>query len=79
MRSIKASELVSYLYCQRAWWYQLKGTPSENQAELANGIEVHHRHGRKILMAGVLETLGWVMILLAGVALVVGATLMFLQ
>lgn len=79
MRTIKASELVSYLYCERAWWYQLKGTVSENQAELASGTEFHHRHGRKILMAGLMETLGWGLILLALVALAVGLTLLFIR
>jgi hypothetical protein len=79
MRTIKASEFVSYLYCQRAWWYQLKGAVSENQAELASGIEFHRRHGRSILLAGIMETIGWGMVLLALVSLAVGLTLLVLK
>jgi hypothetical protein len=76
MRTIKASEFVSYLYCQRAWWYQLKGAVSENQNELASGIEFHQRHGRNILLAVVMETMGWGLVLLSLVSLAVGLTLL---
>jgi CRISPR/Cas system-associated exonuclease Cas4 (RecB family) len=79
MRTIRASEFVSYLYCQRAWWYQLKGKPSENQAELAGGSEFHRRHGRQILLARLLEMGGWGLILLAVIAAAVAATMLLLH
>lgn len=79
MRTIKASELSSFLYCQRAWWYQLKGTPSENQAELAYGTEFHQKHGRQILAARLMEMLGWGLVLAAVVALTLAITLYFIE
>jgi len=79
MRTIRASEFVSYLYCQRAWWYQLKGKPSENQSELAGGSEFHHRHGRQIVLARLLSAAGWGLVLLALIAAAVAATLLVLQ
>ena len=79
MRIIRASEFVSYLYCERAWWYQLKGKPSENQAELAGGSEFHHRHGRQIVFARLLETAGWGLVLAAVITAAVAATLLLLH
>ena len=79
MRTIRASEFVSYLYCQRAWWYQLKGKQSENQTELVGGSEFHHRHGRQILLARLFEVGGWVLVLLALIAAAVAATLLLLH
>ncbi len=46
MRIIKASEIGSYTFCQRAWWYQLNGYEPDNQAELAAGKEIHETHAR---------------------------------
>jgi CRISPR/Cas system-associated exonuclease Cas4 (RecB family) len=69
---IRASEIGSYLYCKRAWWYRKQGVESENQAELAAGTELHHQHGRKVLAAGMLQILGYAL-LLAALALLVAA------
>ena len=68
---IRASEIGSYLYCRRAWWYQKQGLESENQAELAGGTELHRQHGRRVIAAGMLRLLGY-LLLLAGIALFVG-------
>jgi hypothetical protein len=68
MRTLRCSEVGGYLYCARAWWYQRQGKPSLNQVELADGTTYHHRHGRHVLLAGLLRTLGWIA-LLAGLAL----------
>lgn len=46
MRVLRASELGSYLYCARAWWYQRLGIPSDNQAELKTGTNFHQQHAR---------------------------------
>ena len=51
MRRLRASELGSFLYCQRAWWYQKEGIPSQNQAELSGGKVFHHSHARQYWLA----------------------------
>lgn len=72
---IRASEISSYLYCRRAWWYRKQGIESENQAELATGTELHRQHGRKVLAASLLNTLGMVLLFAAVVLLVIYLTL----
>jgi len=71
MRTIRASEISAYLYCQRAWWYQRNGQESVNLGELASGSELHRRHGRAVLGAGCLRTLAYLALLAALVLLVV--------
>ncbi len=68
MRTIRASEIGTYLYCRRAWWYQLQGVESRNQGELAGGTVFHHRHGRQVLISGLLRGAA-VLLLLAGLVL----------
>ena len=71
MRTIRASEVGSFLYCQRAWWYRQKDVPSENIAEMAAGTEIHYQHGRTVMMAGCLRTLAVILLLGAVVLSVV--------
>jgi len=75
MRTIRASEIGSFLYCRRAWWYQTQGVPSQNQSELAGGSQFHRRHGWSVLAASLLRAAGWLLLLAALVALAVGVTL----
>lgn len=75
---IRASEVGSYLYCRRAWWYRKQGVESENQAELDAGTELHRRHGRQVLAAGLLRTLGWILLLVAFILLVMYLALRFI-
>jgi CRISPR/Cas system-associated exonuclease Cas4 (RecB family) len=63
MRTLRASEIGTYLFCKRAWWYQGQGIESSNQAELAAGSELHRQHGRTTLIAGSLRILAWVLLL----------------
>jgi len=65
MKSIRASEIGSYLYCARAWWYQQKGIPSSNQAEMIAGTELHHRHGRQVLASSLTRILALILLLVA--------------
>ncbi len=65
MKTIRASEISTYLYCQRAWWYQKSGHASENIAELAAGQGIHERHGRSVLAVGCLRLLAVGLLLLS--------------
>jgi hypothetical protein len=69
MRPIRASDLGTYLYCRRAWWYRLQGVESQNKTELTGGTALHRAHGRKVLAAGLYRTLGLLLFLLALVLL----------
>ncbi len=51
MRVLRASEISSFLYCRRAWWYQVQGVRSENLAELDGGQVVHQRLARRVQRA----------------------------
>lgn len=65
MRTVRASELGAYLFCQRAWWYQINGQPSQNLGEMAAGSELHLRHGRAALGVGCLRAVAYALLLLA--------------
>ena len=62
---IKASEIGSYLYCQRAWSYQRGGLQSTNATELARGADAHARHGRRFRWTVQFNALGIALLLLA--------------
>jgi CRISPR/Cas system-associated exonuclease Cas4 (RecB family) len=74
MRPIRASEVGSYLYCARAWWYAQKGVESANQAEMTAGTELHHTHGRQVLTSTLTRALALILLLVALVLLVAFCT-----
>lgn len=78
MRPIRASEIGSYLYCHRAWWYRQQGIEPANQADLIAGMELHRQHGRQVLLAGLLRTLALLCLLAALVLLAAYFTLRLL-
>ena len=78
MRVLRASEIGAYLYCHRAWWYQLQGIESENRAEMAAGGSFHHSHGKRVLTSTLLRAAGWVLLLAALVVAAVEITLQLL-
>ena len=69
MRSIRASEVGSYLYCARAWWYHRKGIESANQAEMTAGTELHRLHGRQVILTSLTRLLALILLLAALVLL----------
>ncbi len=59
-RTVRASEIGNYLYCERAWWYARQGVRSRNKAELAGGAAYHDEHAgkaRRIIFTQVLAYL----------------------
>ena len=65
MKTIRASDIGTYLYCHRAWWYGLRGVASQNTAELSAGTALHRGHGRKVFIAAALRTLALILLLAA--------------
>ena len=78
MRPIRASEISSFLYCKRAWWYQRKGVVSTNVEDLAEGTQMHQQHGRAVLAAGLVRTFAYGVLLIALLLFAVYATNLFL-
>jgi CRISPR/Cas system-associated exonuclease Cas4 (RecB family) len=76
---IRASEIGSYLYCRRAWWYRKQGVESENQAEMATGTDLHVQHGRKVIAAGMLQLAGYAVLIIAVLLVVAYLTLAALR
>lgn len=74
MRTIRASEIGTYLYCRRAWWYKKQGIESANQTELAAGTDLHAKHGRQILASTLTRNVGLLLLMIALVLLVAYCT-----
>jgi hypothetical protein len=70
MKTIRASEIGSWLYCARAWWYQRQGYESTNRGAMDTGTGLHQRHGRLVLASTLTRALG-LLALLAALALLV--------
>jgi len=62
-RTIRASEIGSFLYCRRAWWYQRKKAPTINTRELAAGQQFHAEHVSQAKSASFLRKFAWALIL----------------
>ena len=71
MRTIRASELGTFLYCRRAWKYQRQEIPSHNITEMAAGTDIHRQHGRAVLASGCLGYVAAALLLAALVLLVI--------
>lgn len=75
-RIIRASEIGQYAYCARAWWLSnIKGVPSANTRELAQGEVLHQRHGRLIWTAGALRLAAILLVAVAILLMVVALLL----
>ena len=78
MKIVRSSDIGSYLYCRRAWWYKKRGLKSENQAEMKTGTEIHESHGREVVAAGLMRTLAIILLLAALVMMVSYCTVQLL-
>jgi CRISPR/Cas system-associated exonuclease Cas4 (RecB family) len=74
MRTIRASDIGAYVYCQRAWWYQERGYESGNQEEMAMGSEMHYQHGRRVMVSGCIQMAAYGLLLIALVLMAVYVT-----
>jgi hypothetical protein len=79
MHPIRASEIGTFLFCRRAWWYQSQGLESQNQRELAGGSAFHVEHGRKVLAAGLLRLAGWVVLAVGLITLAILLTMQWVK
>ena len=74
MPIIRSSDIGTYLYCHRAWWYKKQGIESANQTELATGTELHVKHAREVLASGITRVVGLILLMIALVMLVAYCT-----
>lgn len=70
MRTIRASEIGSYIFCHRAWWYRVSGVEPANRQALQYGTQVHSRHGLSVRVSRLLMLIA-ALSLAAGLALLV--------
>jgi hypothetical protein len=62
-RTIRASEIGTFMYCQRAWWYQRKKIKPINVDELAAGQNFHKLHINQSRSANLLKTIAWLLVI----------------
>jgi hypothetical protein len=65
MKIIRASEIGTYQFCNRAWWYQLQGYEPDNQPELEKGRESHSRHAYVVTSTSCMQVLAYGLLLVA--------------
>lgn len=54
---VRASDVGSYLYCQRAWWLErIEGRTPQAQARRARGVRAHERHGCWVWLSTLMRT-----------------------
>lgn len=61
--TLRASEIGTFLYCRRAWWYDRRGAPAASTTAIESGLAWHRRHGRRVLLAWAARGIGWLLIL----------------
>ncbi len=71
MKIIRASEIGTYQFCHRAWWYQQQGFEPDNKLEIAFGNEMHENHARMVQRGNCLQFIAYVSLLLAVLIIVV--------
>jgi len=61
-RTIRASEIGSFVFCQRAWWYQRQDKEPLNREELAAGTNYHRIHLRQARAINLAQMVAWLLI-----------------
>ena len=63
---IRASEIGTYMFCNRAWWLRrVEEQESTNFAEMARGTRRHEQHARSVRGSDILQRLAYGLIALA--------------
>lgn len=78
MRIIRASEIGTYQFCNRAWWYHLRGYEPDNKVEMAGGEAVHEQHSRVVITSNCLQIIAYTFLLFAilgAVVWIIGANI----
>ncbi|MBI5668039.1 MAG: hypothetical protein HZC41_08515 [Chloroflexi bacterium] len=68
---ISASEVAEFVYCQRAWWYRIRGFESSQQAVMELGAEQHQQLGRQVQWIARVKRLAWQLIVAGAVLLLI--------
>jgi hypothetical protein len=71
MKVIRASEIGTYRFCKRAWWYQIQGYQPDNRLEMAIGQEYHKRHWFFVTASGCLQAVAYGLVLLAIISAII--------
>ena len=74
MRTIRSSDIGSFIFCRRAWWYRKKGAEPSNIEDLESGTVLHQRHGRVVLVSGFMRFLAYILFLISLLVFVIHIT-----
>ena len=62
-RTIRASEIGTFIYCQRAWRYQRNKIKPINVDELAAGENFHRLHVNRSRSVNVIRIIAWLLLI----------------
>ncbi len=65
MKVIRASEIGTYKFCNRAWWYQLQGYEPDSLLELKRGKDFQTKHFYTVTSASCLQIMAYSAVLVA--------------
>ena len=68
---IKASELSTFVYCHRAWWYERIGEKSNNLEALNQGVNFHLYHAKSFRLALLFRRIAILLMVIAGILFIV--------
>ncbi len=70
MRIIRASEVNTFLFCNRAWQYRMKGIEPANRQELQSGTDMHYQHGRMVVGSTLMKIFSILFLIIALIVIV---------